>query len=82
MRGPTPLAALALDASPALGTFPVDDHWSGLRPGTPDELPILGPDPDFPAILYATGHYRNGILLAEVTAKLIARDITSNLQKD
>jgi glycine oxidase len=36
-------------------------------------LPILGPDPDFPAILYATGHYRNGILLAPITGEVIAR---------
>jgi hypothetical protein len=41
-----------------------------LRPGTPDHLPILGPT-DMEGLLVATGHYRNGILLAPVTAKLI-----------
>jgi len=43
----------------------------GLRPGTVDGLPILGPSPD-PRILYAAGHFRNGILLAPLTAQLIA----------
>jgi glycine oxidase len=55
--------------SPAL---PLVDLWSGLRPGTPDGLPILGADPEVGNLLYATGHYRNGILLAPVTAELIA----------
>jgi len=41
-----------------------------LRPGTPDQLPILGPA-GIDGLVFATGHYRNGILLAPVTAKLI-----------
>ena len=45
---------------------------SGLRPATPDELPVLGVDPAEPGIVYASGHYRNGVLLAPITAKLIA----------
>jgi len=44
---------------------------AGLRPATPDELPVLGSDPDTPAIVYASGHYRNGVLLAPITAKVI-----------
>lgn len=51
------------------------ETWSGLRPGTPDQLPILGPT-DVEGLLMATGHYRNGILLAPITAKLIAEWIT------
>ena len=50
--------------------------WSrrvaGLRPGTPDNAPILGPLPDRPDVLVATGHHRHGIVLAPVTADLIA----------
>lgn len=46
--------------------------WSGLRPMTFDGLPIIGPDPDAPAILYACGHGRNGILLAPATGDVIA----------
>jgi glycine oxidase len=45
---------------------------AGLRPATPDELPVLGSDPETPAIVHASGHYRNGVLLAPITAKAIA----------
>ncbi len=46
--------------------------WSGFRPMTYDGLPIIGPDPDNPAVLYACGHSRNGILLAPITGDAIA----------
>ena len=45
--------------------------WAGLRPVTPDGLPLIGPAPDLEHLWYATGHGRNGILLAAVTAMLI-----------
>lgn len=57
---------------PALAGAPVHERWAGLRPVTPDGLPILGADPDRPALLYACGHSRNGILLAPLTAACIA----------
>lgn len=44
----------------------------GLRPAAPDDLPVLGRDPDVPRLVHASGHYRNGVLLAPITAKLIA----------
>lgn len=44
----------------------------GFRPATPDELPIIGPSRRLPGLVYATGHYRNGVLLAPVTADLVA----------
>ena len=44
----------------------------GLRPATPDALPAIGPDSDFPGVVHASGHYRNGVLLAPLTARLIA----------
>lgn len=44
----------------------------GLRPGTPDELPVIGAAATMPRVYYATGHYRNGVLLAPLTAKLVA----------
>jgi glycine/D-amino acid oxidase-like deaminating enzyme len=43
----------------------------GLRPATPDELPVIGPDPRVPGLIHASGHYRNGVLLAPITARLI-----------
>ena len=45
--------------------------WAGLRPGTPDGLPVLGACP-IEGLFFATGHYRNGILLAPITAQLLA----------
>jgi glycine oxidase len=42
-----------------------------LRPGTPDDLPIIGPT-DTPRVFAATGHFRNGILLAPITAQIMA----------
>lgn len=44
---------------------------AGLRPGTPDGLPVLGRSPSLPGLIYATGHYRNGVLLAPATAALV-----------
>lgn len=60
---------------PELAKAEVIETWSGLRPGTPDELPILGPA-DIDGLVFATGHYRNGILLAPITAKLVGEWIT------
>jgi glycine oxidase len=60
----------ALELCPALGSAEVLETWSGLRPGTSDDLPIIGTT-EMEGLLIATGHYRNGILLAPVTARLI-----------
>jgi len=62
----------AVQLVPMLEHAPVIETWAGLRPGTPDDLPILGPDPEMPGLIYATGHFRNGILLTPITAELIA----------
>ncbi len=62
------LIAAAGDVVDGLAEAPVVERWTGLRPGTPDSLPILGPDPELEGLLYATGHYRNGILLGPLTA--------------
>lgn len=63
----------AVEIAPALEHAPLAETWSGLRPGTPDGLPILGPDPELPNLVYATGHYRNGILLAPLTGERVGR---------
>jgi glycine oxidase ThiO len=49
----------------------------GLRPATPDELPVIGDDPQCAGIFHASGHYRNGILLAPITARLVADQIAA-----
>lgn len=50
--------------------------WSGLRPMSMDGLPIIGRDPEVPRLLYATGHSRNGILLAPLTGEVVADLLT------
>jgi glycine oxidase len=61
----------ALSGAPSLAGFAVTESWAGLRPGTPDGRPFLGVTP-IEGLLLATGHYRNGILLAPATARSIA----------
>lgn len=56
---------------PAVADWQIEEFWWGFRPETPDELPILGTS-SCDNLYYATGHYRNGILLAPVTASLMA----------
>lgn len=56
---------------PGLESAQILESWAGLRPGTPDDLPILGPS-EIPGVFVASGHFRNGILLAPVTAKIMA----------
>ena len=51
--------------------------WAGLRPLTPDGRPIVGPDPEVRGLWYATGHGRNGVLLAALTGEIIVNLITT-----
>jgi glycine oxidase len=60
----------ALELAPDLASARVEETWAGLRPASPDHLPILGPA-DLDGLLIATGHFRSGIMLAPVTARLI-----------
>jgi len=65
------LLSAAATYLPDLASAPITQSWAGLRPGTPDDLPILGQiDPSSSFI--ASGHFRNGILLAPVTGKIMA----------
>jgi glycine oxidase len=57
--------------APALGSAAIEEHWSSFRPGTPDGLPLVG-ETRIEGLLIASGHYRNGILLAPLTAELIS----------
>lgn len=67
----------AIGLVPALSQGRILEAWAGLRPGTPDNLPILGAT-NIPGYYVATGHFRDGILLAPVTAHLMAELITEN----
>ena len=66
------LLAFARRLFPGLERVRLERIWAGLRPGTPDDLPIVGGLPGWPVVA-ATGHYRNGILLAPWTARQVAR---------
>src|SRR3989449_7333930 len=68
----------ALEIAPVLHSLPIIDSWAGLRPRAEDDLPVLGPC-EIKGLFYATGHYRNGILLAPVTGQLIAEAIIGNV---
>ncbi len=61
----------ATRAIPALSSATLDETWIGFRPHTPDAMPLLGWDPEIPNLFYATGHYRNGILLTPITEQVI-----------
>jgi len=65
----------ALELAPNLANARVEETWAGLRPDSPDHLPILGPT-DIDGLLIATGHFRSGILLTPITAQLIREWIT------
>lgn len=65
----------ALQLAPALADAQIVETWAGLRPDSPDHLPIIGPT-DLEGLLIAGGHFRSGILLAPITAQLIREWIT------
>jgi glycine oxidase len=73
--GITSILENATEISPTISALPITDAWSGLRPKAPDGLPVLGPCDEIDGLFFATGHYRNGILLAPLTGELIARSV-------
>jgi len=72
-RGLAGLRRMARSIVPALRHAEVASAWAGLRPGSPDGLPVIGRLPGWENVYVATGHFRNGILLGPVTGKLIAQ---------
>lgn len=58
---------------PQFADVPPEHQWAGIRPMTNDALPVLGTDPEFPALIYACGHSRNGILKAPISATCVAQ---------
>jgi glycine oxidase len=75
---------LLRDASelvPGISELVIDELSAGLRPGTPDNAPMIGPG-TLPGLFWATGHYRNGVLLAPITAEIVAAAITGGPPPD
>ena len=70
------LRRMARSIVPALRYGEVASAWAGLRPGSPDGLPVIGRLPGWENVYVATGHFRSGILLGPITGKLIAQLIT------
>ncbi len=68
----------ALEISPAISTLPIVDTWAGLRPKAADGLPVLARCDEIDGLFFATGHYRNGILLAPLTGELVSKAIVSS----
>lgn len=71
-EGLAKVKSAAEEIAPALAISPIVSEWAGLRPVTPDMLPIIGPDAEAPHIIYAAGHSRNGILLAPITGLVVS----------
>lgn len=71
-EGAIRLMDVARELSPAVAGGPLVAQWAGLRPVTPDFLPIVGSDPDREHLFYACGHSKNGVLLAPLTGRVIA----------
>jgi glycine oxidase len=71
----------ARELVPAVTELTLAEVVAGLRPGSPDNAPLIGPTP-MPGLILATGHYRNGVLLAPVTADLVADLVTTGTLPD
>ena len=72
--GLSAVLSMALAAAPELARAPLVDTWSNFRPASPDGWPVLGASA-VPGLFYATGHTRNGILLAPVTADAVSATV-------
>ena len=68
----------AVEIAPSLEKLGIEEKWAGLRPFAADGLPILGNFPEIENLFIAAAHYRNGILLAPLTGKLLAEKIVNN----
>jgi glycine oxidase len=66
----------ASEILPGVLELEIEEALTGFRPGTPDNAPVIGADPRDERVVWATGHYRNGILLCPVTADLVAGELT------
>ncbi len=62
----------AVELFPVLKHTPIEDHWSGLRPGSPSGIPYIGPYPGVDGLYMSAGHYRNGVVTGPASARLAA----------
>jgi glycine oxidase len=71
-----------LELAPALAELPLREFWSGLRPASVDGRPVIGEDPSVPGHYFACGHFRNGVLLAPLTAEIVDDLIRGRARSD
>jgi glycine oxidase len=76
-EGVATLLTLAQRLVPLLARAELVTTWSGLRPGTPDRAPFIGPVPGHEGLIAATGHFRSGLILAPMTAKIVRELVTT-----
>ena len=78
VAGVRDLLDAATELMPSLWQSTFEGARVGLRPATPDEMPIMGRSEKYPGLFYATGHFRNGILLAPLTGRIMADLVLDN----
>jgi glycine/D-amino acid oxidase-like deaminating enzyme len=76
------LLAAAAELLPVLDGAAFEEARVGLRPMAADELPVIGASTREPRVFHATGHYRNGVLLAPLTAALVADLVLEGRERD
>lgn len=76
------LRETTFEIAPSLVNLEIAEKWAGLRPLAPDALPVLGEFAEAQNLLIATAHYRNGILLAPLTARILAEKIADGIDSD
>jgi glycine oxidase len=80
-EGAASVRAHAAEIAPAAASLALSDSWAGLRPRAADGLPVIGESADVRRLFYATGYYRNGILLAPAAGRLVADLVTTGTTK-
>ena len=66
------LRRFATSLLPPLKQCAIEKHWAGLRPGSPDGIPSIGPHPEIANLFFNCGHFRNGFVMAPAAARLLA----------
>lgn len=70
------LRTFALERLPALARYPVEHHWAGLRPGSPDGVPYIAEHTEISGLYVNAGHFRNGVVLGPASARVLADLVT------
>lgn len=70
----------AITILPQLQNLPIKNHWSGLRPGSPQNIPTIGQHPDLTNLYINSGHFRYGVTMAPASAEILTNDIMGTAQ--